>query len=202
MHFFFSTRNWKNSKFSFYPNFRSIREQENRKKKKKNISTGGWFVASNSESESRAFASCFFCRKRKWSKNPWAKKCVRYGGEVGKWISSGEREDGVSSLCKLTAHPGQRGLRASYPFSFFFSFPFLFVFSFSRPVRSPRNNHGACKKFHHPSSIHLFPLDSFSSKFPRFPIHRDRVSEKFQNRYRSLRKLQKSIHLGCQNSLV
>ena len=116
-------------------------------------------MASNSESGSRAFASCFFCRKRKWSKNPWAKKCVRYGGEVGKWISSGEREDGVSSLCKLTAHPGQRGLRASYPFSFFFSFPFLFVFSFSRPVRSPRNNHGACKKFHHPSSIHLFPLD-------------------------------------------
>lgn len=42
MHFFFSTRNWKNSKFSFYPNFRSIREQENRTEKKKKRKISVW----------------------------------------------------------------------------------------------------------------------------------------------------------------
>lgn len=35
------------------------------------------------------------------------KKVRTIGGEAGKWIST-QREDGVSSLCKLTAHPGQR----------------------------------------------------------------------------------------------
>lgn len=83
------------------------------------------------------------------------------------------REDGVSSLCKLTAHPGQRGLRFSslIPLSFFFSSSFS-LFSWPVPLASKQ----PCKKFHHPSSS----LDSPSTFSPFFSSIAIDAREKFQ----------------------
>lgn len=56
-----------------------------------------------------------------------------------------------------------------FPFSSpFVSFPLSLVFSFSRPARSPPNNHGARKKFHHPSPTP--PFTFFPSIPPSFDV--------------------------------
>lgn len=79
-----------------------------------------------------------------------------------------------------------------FPFSSpLVSFPLSLVFSFSRPARSPPNNHGARKKFHHPSPIPPFPHSLFSprfrrpSTFARFHPSSSTDLRKISNRFRN-----------------